>query len=336
MWPRAHRELAENDREWKDLKSGRVVFYDEDTLQCIEGWTRATRSDRVFLVNRRAFEQIRADGRSRSREFDKYLRRTISGERDLQPRCTAFDSSLHTAPLVRGARGDWDDLMISQLTAAGRPVSIQREQDQADMIRRLFDSALQDARNAANSGKPALEFAAYFVLDTVRATLTMVKAANVIMRGNHAEIPPGTVVPKDRLVSARTAGCCLVGDAEQRVIGIVHTHVLLDPLIDLKTTTVGTKIRNTTTSLHSGVSDVDVKSARNDRLVVYAVDSKWLHRADPDGAKNDELARSRNVRNVLREAFADLRGRAGLSAEFANGAPLRHELGSRLHEGSLP
>jgi hypothetical protein len=76
--------LSESLREDEDLKSGRVVFYDEDTLRFIEGWTRANRTDTVFLVNRGAFDPIRADGRSRSREFDRYLRRTLAGERDLQ------------------------------------------------------------------------------------------------------------------------------------------------------------------------------------------------------------------------------------------------------------
>ncbi|MEO8077316.1 MAG: hypothetical protein ABI818_13375 [Acidobacteriota bacterium] len=286
-------ELAEQASGWEDLKSGRVVFYDEDTLGFIEGWTRASQSDDVFLVNRGAFDPIRIDARRRSREFDSYLRRTLSGKTDLQAPLYVIDSSLHTAPLSPGAAGDWDDLMISRLIAAARPLSIQGERDQWKMIRGLFDSAVQDARNAGSTQKPAREFVAYFVLETVRGTLRMVKAANVTMNGNHANIPLGRIHSTKRPVLPG-------GDAGQRVIGDVHTHVLLDPLIDTSSTALRTTVRDSTTSLHNGVSDVDVASARADRIVVYAVDSKWLHRANPNGTKNDKLPRSGNV---LREAL---------------------------------
>src|SRR5688572_31019320 len=42
---------AEKADESPDLRNGRVVFYDEDTLRCMEGWTRADGRDRVFLIN---------------------------------------------------------------------------------------------------------------------------------------------------------------------------------------------------------------------------------------------------------------------------------------------
>ena len=74
----------------------------------------------------------------------------------------------------------------------------------------------------------------------------------------------------------------------------------MDPLIDLNRTSVGTTIRDTHTSLHNGVSDIDTASAQDDHIVVYAIDSKWLHRANPDGTKDDKLPRSGNV---LREAL---------------------------------
>ena len=44
---------------WRDLRNGRVVFYDEDTLRFIEGWTRADGRDRLFLVNRSNFTSRR-------------------------------------------------------------------------------------------------------------------------------------------------------------------------------------------------------------------------------------------------------------------------------------
>ena len=50
----------------------------------------------------------------------------------------------------------------------------------------------------------------------------------------------------------------------------------------------------------AGVSDVDVESARTERFVVYAIDSHYLHRANPNGSTNDKLERKGNV---LREAL---------------------------------
>src|SRR5437660_5675714 len=132
-----------------------------------------------------------------------------------------------------------------------------------------------------------------FLLDTVNATLGLAEATNVTMHDGHAVVPLGRIQGTDRLVVPG-------GDAAQRVIGDIHTHYLFDPLIDLNRSNVGTTIRWTHASLHSGVSDVDTASARRDHTVVYAVDSKWLHRANPDGTKNDKLSQSGDV---LREAL---------------------------------
>jgi hypothetical protein len=183
--------------------------------------------------------------------------------------------------------------MISQLINAGHRLRIQSETDQWAVINRLFAKAQADAREAAQRQRAAREFVAYFVLDATNATLSMVDAANVTMQNGHAVIPLGNIRGTDRFVVPG-------GDAAARVIGDIHTHYLLDPLIDLNRSSVGTTIRFSQTSLHSGVSDVDVASARDHRLVVYAVDSNYLHRANPDGTKNDKLPRSGDV---LREAL---------------------------------
>ena len=279
---------AEKADESPDLRNGRVVFYNEDTLRFIEGWTRADGRDRVFLINRRDFTPIRDDGRKRSRLWDDYIARYIRGQRDLmEPARYEIDNKLHTVPL-NPRSGGWDDLMISELIAVARPVTIQSEHDQWIEIKRIFAAAEQAAKKAGPR-KPAQEFVDFFVLDNVQATLTLVPApaGTVTMQGFHAHFNLGRV--RRTGVPALRPGELVVGD--------IHTHALLDPFINTTSTATGTTIAP---SLHSGVSDVDTDSAKSLRFVVYAVDSRHLHRANPDGTKNDRLKRSGNV---LREAL---------------------------------
>lgn len=286
----------------------RTVFYDEDTLRFIEGWTRAAGSDGVFLINRATFDPIRDEGRRRGREYDRFLAQAVSaagrGRMDLMPPLYVIDASLHTAPLAPRSPGDWDDLMISQLIAAGRRLAIQSQADQWSLINRLFAKAKDDARQAAQQQRAAREFVAYFVLDTINATLGMVEATNITMQNGHAVIPIGRRRDTGQLVLPG-------GDAAQRVIGDIHTHFLFDPLINLNRSSLGTTIRSTTTSLHSGVSDVDTDSARDNRMIVYAVDSKYLHRANPDGTKPDDKLPRKG--DVLREALRVFGGEPGPS-----------------------
>lgn len=302
----ADRGFGEQLAGWPNLRRFRTVFYDEDTLRFIEGWTRAKGSDGVFLINRGTFDPIRAEGRRRGREFNRFMAMAAAGRgrMDLMPPLYVIEASLHTAPLDRRSPGDWDDLMITQLIAAGKRLTIQSKTDQWTLINRLFAKAKADAREAARRQRAAREFVAYFVLDVINATLAMVEATNVAMQNGHAVVPLGQVRGTNRRVVPG-------GDAAARVIGDIHTHYLLDPLIDLYRGNVGTTIRFSQTSLHSGVSDVDVGSARDNHLVVYAVDSRYLHRANPDGTKNDKLSRSGDV---LREALRVFGGEPGLSS----------------------
>ena len=198
-----------------------------------------------------------------------------------------MEANLHTAPL-NPRSSDWDDLMISELIAAARPVTIQRERDQWAEIKRIYAAAEQAAKNAGPR-KPAQEFVDFFVLDNVKATLALVPApaGTVRMQGFHAHFALGRV--RSTGVPALRAGELVIGD--------IHTHALLDPFINTTSTATGTTIAPT---LHSGVSDVDTDSAKALRFVVYAVDSRHLHRANPDGTKKDRLPRSGNV---LREAL---------------------------------
>jgi hypothetical protein len=273
----------------------RVVFYDRDTLRFLDGWTRAQREPAVYLTDRTIFDGIRADGARRARDLDRYLRRMLAsgGRADLMAPVFVIDPALATVPLIATRQGDWDDRMIAQLIGQARPLQIQSEAQQWAMINRLYAAAQADARDAARAGRPAREFVAYFVLDALRGTLSMVEANGVTMRNGHAEVPLGVVRGTNRVVVPG-------GDAAARVIGDIHTHYLLDPLIDVNSSSVGTTYRASRNSLRSGVSDVDIESARTQQIIVYAVDSRNLHRANPDGTKNDRLPRSGNV---LREAL---------------------------------
>jgi excisionase family DNA binding protein len=104
------------------------------------------------------------------------------------------------------------------------------------------------------------------VLDTVRGTLRLIEASDVVMRGDHAEITFGHLRTGDQTRRFRPGG-----DAGERVIGDIHTRALLDPLIDI-TSTTRTRIA---AHLVHGVSDVDVESAQKDQIVVYAMGTSY-------------------------------------------------------------
>ena len=277
----------------------RIVFYDRETLRYVDGWTRGKGPSAVFLIDRPTYDNIRAEGAKRGREFHRFLAQALAAAgqgrmpSDLMPPLFVIDPTLATVPLNRVSRGDWDDLMIAQLIAAGRRLMIQSETDQWTLINRLFANAKTDAREAAEHQRAAREFAAYFVLDSINGTLSMIEATNVAMQNGHAIIPLGQIRGTNRRFMPG-------GDAATPAIGDIHTHYLFDPQIDLNRSSVGMTIRSTQKSLHSGVSDVDVSSARDHIIVVYAVNSTSLHRANPDGTKNDQLPRRGNV---LREAL---------------------------------
>jgi hypothetical protein len=297
---------GEESAEQAPQPRARLVFYDRDTLRCLDGWTRAQREPAVYLIDRTIFDGIRADAARRARDFDSYVRQMMAsgGRADLMAPAFVIDPALATVPLNAARSPDWDDRMIGQLIAQARPLQIQSERQQWAMIDRLFAAAQADARDAARARRPARELVAYFELDALRGTLSMVEATNVTMRNGHAVVPLGIVRGTNRAVVPG-------GDAAARVIGDIHTHYLLDPLIDVNSSSVGATIRSTQTSLHSGVSDVDVESARTHHIIVYAVDSRHLHRANPDGTKNDRLPRSGNV---LREALRIFGGEPAVAA----------------------
>ena len=52
-----------------------------------------------------------------------------------------------------------------------------------------------------------------------------------------------------------------------------------------------------------GVSKIDIESAKTERFPVYAIDSRFLHRANPHGRPNDRLSKVKDKGNILREAL---------------------------------
>lgn len=278
---------------WKN-RDGRVVFYDRNTLRFIEGWTRdappgETGHDRVFLIDRPDFDRIRADGRRRARELDEHIRRHLAGQRNVGIPLYLVDDRSHTVPLNPRST-DWDDLMIEMLIDAARRLDIESLAAQERMIDSLLAQARQDAAQAARAGAQgvsAREFVAFFALDNhatrTGGTLRMVPARNVQMRGNHAVIPLST------RTGTNTVFKVMPHDPHGPVvIGNLHTHVM---------------VPSATARIRSGVSDVDESSARNDGIVVYAVDANHLHRATPGGRSTNEIKRPHNVLRAALKIF---------------------------------
>jgi hypothetical protein len=288
----SNRVSAEEDAGKPNPRSGRVVFYDDHTLRYLDGWTRDTGSDDVYLVTRRLYDPIRESGRRRGNAYSDYLRRAVRGQRDLMTPHYVSDPSLFTAPLTRGAPYDFDDLMIDELIKEGRRLAIQSEADQWKLISKLLDLATKAAQ-AAGRNRVGQEFVAFFVLDIPKATLRLVQATNVTMVGDHADIKFFHATFSDGLKVA-----ILNRDDGERVIGDIHTHALLDP--DITSTAIGMR---TGARLIHGVSEIDVASAKAERFPVYAIDSRFVHRANPTSRQNDSLSKVKDKGNILRDAL---------------------------------
>ena len=281
----------------ENLRNVRLVFYDRSTLQYLDGWTRCsnddTDPDRVFLIDRAQYDPIRERGRARAEALKDFLRLKASGRRDLMEPRYVIEPNLHTVPLTPDASGDWDDEMVSQLIAASSRVTVQSEKDQWKLTLQLLDLATKAAQ-AAGRNQIAQEFVAFFVLDVSKATLRLVRATNVTMVGQHADIPivHFTFQGRPRFAALTTA------NPDERVIGNIHTHALLDP--DITSTSTGMR---TGARLIHGVSDIDVDSAKAEHFPVYAIDSRFLHRANPDRDKEDRLSKLQDRGNILRDAL---------------------------------
>jgi hypothetical protein len=238
--------------------------------------------------------------------YDDYLRRTVSGARNLMPPIFRMEPLLHSAPLSPRTPGDWDDLMISQLIAAGKRVTVPSEQDQWALFDKMYDKALAVARSTGRSQAPK-ECVTYLVLDNVKATMRLIEATTVTMRDNEASAPINFSTTSAGVRFAFWPG----GDRGHRVIGTIHTHAFLDFLIDTSSTATGTRIGSQAVR---GLSDIDTNSARTEGLVKYAIDAQYLHRADPDGHACQNRRRKQKG-NVLRQALRVFGGEPRLRAE---------------------
>ena len=171
---------------------------------------------------------------------------------------------------------------VRKLIRSGKILTILRLADQKRELAKLFAAARADNK----------EHVLFLVLDVLKGHLSMVPAPGVTASARHANIPIGTV----RGTRIKTLPGAL-GAAHLQVIGDVHTHYLSSP----STTRHGSV--TVTTRMGYGVSADDVTSARTERIVVYALDALYLHRANPDGTKNDKLARDINVLLDALEVF---------------------------------
>ncbi len=99
--------------------------------------------------------------------------------------------------------------------------------------------------------------------------------------------------------------------AHGRVIGTVHTHYLRrKAAIDARRGRLGTNVHmggRRVVSIKPEVSKDDRESARNRRMVVYAIEGKKRHKAMPDGTAVNDLTTKFNLLVDALESFAGKR-----------------------------
>jgi hypothetical protein len=175
------------------------------------------------------------------------------------------------------------EAMVRKLIAAAATVTIAPRPDQRQALTALYADA--KAQN--------LEQVLFLLLDLRAARMSMVRARGVTATSREANIPLGRVPGTNIRTLPPPAG-----SASLQVIGNVHTHYLSAPSVR---TVPGGTVR---TTMGYGVSAIDVTSARTDGIVVYALDDRYLHRANPDGTKDDKLGRDFDVLLDALEVFS--------------------------------
>lgn len=96
------------------------------------------------------------------------------------------------------------------------------------------------------------------------------------------------------------------GDRNKQVIGTVHTHYLNKPPSVEQTTTTGMKDRpggTTVKSLVHAVSALDINSATENQIAVFAVEADQIHRAAPDGRVTNGQKRRYDVLGAALSIF---------------------------------
>jgi hypothetical protein len=175
------------------------------------------------------------------------------------------------------------EAMVKKLIGTAATVTIAPLPDQRQALTALYADA--KARN--------VEQVLFLLLDLRAARLSMVRAQGVTATSREANIPLGRVPG----TSIRTLPPP-AGSTSLQVIGNVHTHYLSAPSVRA---VPGGTVR---TTMGYGVSAVDVTSAKTDGIVVYALDDRYLHRANPDGTRDDKLGRDFDVLLDALEVFS--------------------------------
>ena len=165
----------------------------------------------------------------------------------------------------------WSKPVIGPIAQAmfetSRAIVVQSNQD--TLINKLFD----DAKAAHGE-----EQGAYLVYSLKLGTLSLIRATN---GAPQAERKTRFLWSLGKDASGRAV---MPTDSSRVVIGTIHTHW------DDQGREVPELSR-----------DVDLPSARTMKFVVYALDRKYLHRADPDGTPHNKMTRS--ISDVLSPAL---------------------------------
>jgi hypothetical protein len=141
---------------------------------------------------------------------------------------------------------------------ASKPIVVQANQD--TLINRLFS----DAKAAHGE-----EQGAYMVYSYKSGTLSLIRATNGAPQAQRKTRFLWSL-GKDSFGRA-----VMPADGTQVVIGTIHTHW------DDQGREAPELSR-----------DVDLPSARTMKIVVYALDRRYLHRADPDGTAHNKMTRA--------------------------------------------
>ena len=97
------------------------------------------------------------------------------------------------------------------------------------------------------------------------------------------------------------------GDSSKQVIGTLHTHYIKSTPSVKQTTTTGTTWRSggeRVERIVHAVSDKDINAAKNDQIIVYAIEAKQIHKAMPNGKAINGMKRTFNVLTDALESFA--------------------------------
>jgi len=97
------------------------------------------------------------------------------------------------------------------------------------------------------------------------------------------------------------------GDEKKQVIGTLHTHYIKSTPSISQTTRTGTTWRSEGERIERvvhGVSELDINSAKDNQIVVYAIEADQLHKATPNGRVINGIKETFSVLVDALESFA--------------------------------